>query len=140
MASLNVVHLIGNLGRDPELRYTPNGTAVCTVSLASTNARNDKESGDRVEEAEWHRVVFYSRLAEVVGEYLKKGRSMYVQGRLHTRRWADKDGVEHFATEVIAAEMQMLGSRPDETGSSAMQHDAKLPPLPPISYVDDIPF
>lgn len=92
MASLNKVQLIGNLGRDPELRHTPNGTAVCTVSLATTNAWNDKETHDRVEESEWHRVVFFARLAEVVGEYMKKGRPMYVEGRLQTRKWKDKDG------------------------------------------------
>lgn len=111
MASVNKVIIIGNLGRDPEVRYTPNGSAVCNVSVATTRTWKNKESGDKNEETEWHRVVFYDRLAEIAGEYLKKGRSVYVEGRLKTRKWQDKDGVEKFTTEVIAEEMKMLGGR-----------------------------
>lgn len=111
MASINKVILIGNLGRDPEVRYTPSGAAVCNVTLATSRNWKDKASGEKVEETEWHRVVFYDRLAEIAGEYLKKGRSVYVEGRLKTRKWQDKDGVEKYTTEVIANEMQMLGSR-----------------------------
>ena len=111
MASLNKVQVIGNLGRDPEVRYTPNGNAVCNVSVATTRQWKNKESGDKQEETEWHRVVFYDRLAEIAGEYLKKGRSVYVEGRLQTRKWQDKDGVEKYTTEIVASEMQMLGSR-----------------------------
>ena len=111
MASINKVILIGNLGRDPEVRYTPSGSAVCNVGLATTRTWKSKESGDKVEETEWHRVVFYDRLAEIAGEYLKKGRSIYVEGRLKTRKWQDKDGVEKYTTEVIAEEMKMLGGR-----------------------------
>jgi single-strand DNA-binding protein len=111
MASVNQVIIIGNLGRDPEVRYTPNGSAVCNVSVATTRAWKSKDSGDKVEETEWHRVVFYDRLAEIAGEYLKKGRSVYVEGRLKTRKWQDKDGVEKFTTEIIAEEMKMLGGR-----------------------------
>ena len=111
MASLNKVHLIGNLGRDPEVRYTPNGSAVCNVSVATTRQWKNKDSGERQEETEWHRVVFYDRLAEIAGEYLKKGRSVYVEGRLKTRKWQDKDGRDQYTTEVIATEMQMLGGR-----------------------------
>ena len=111
MASVNKVILIGNLGRDPEVRYTPNGNAVCNVTLATTRSWKNKDSGEKQEETEWHRIVFYDRLAEIAGEYLKKGRSIYVEGRLKTRKWTDKDGAEKYTTEVIAQEMNMLGSR-----------------------------
>ncbi len=111
MASLNKVQIIGNLGRDPEVRYTPNGNAVCNVSVATTRQWKNKDSGERQEETEWHRVVFYDRLAEIAGEYLKKGRSVYVEGRLKTRKWQDKEGKDQYTTEVIATEMQMLGGR-----------------------------
>jgi single-strand DNA-binding protein len=111
MASINKVILIGNLGRDPEVRYTPNGAAVCNVSVATTRNWKDKNSGDKVEETEWHRVVFYDRLAEIAGEYLKKGRPVYVEGRLKTRKWADKDGKDNYTTEIVAEQMQLLGGR-----------------------------
>ena len=111
MASVNKVIIIGNLGRDPEVRYTPNGSAVCNIGVATTRTWKAKDSGDKVEETEWHRVVFYDRLAEIAGEYLKKGRSVYVEGRLKTRKWQDKDGVEKYTTEIIAEEMKMLGGR-----------------------------
>ncbi|MBW8828847.1 MAG: single-stranded DNA-binding protein [Burkholderiales bacterium] len=111
MASVNKVIIVGNLGRDPEVRYNPNGGAWCTVSIATTRNWKDKTSGEKVEETEWHRVVFNDRLAEIAGEYLKKGRSVYVEGRLKTRKWTDKDGIEKFTTEIVANEMQMLGGR-----------------------------
>ncbi|MEO8281099.1 MAG: single-stranded DNA-binding protein [Ideonella sp.] len=111
MASINKVILIGNLGRDPEVRYTPNGSAVCNISVATTRNWKDKSSGDKVEETEWHRVVFYDRLAEIAGEYLKKGRPVYVEGRLKTRKWTDKEGKDNYTTEVIADNMQLLGGR-----------------------------
>ena len=111
MASINKVIIIGNLGRDPEVRYTPSGAAVCNVSVATTRNWKDKNSGDKVEETEWHRVVFYDRLAEIAGEYLKKGRSVYVEGRLKTRKWADKDGKDNYTTEIVAEQMQLLGGR-----------------------------
>jgi single-strand DNA-binding protein len=122
MASVNKVIIVGNLGRDPEVRYTPSGAAVCNVSVATTRNWKNKESGERQEETEWHRVVFYDRLAEIAGEYLKKGRSVYVEGRLKTRKWQDKEGKDQYTTEVIATDMQMLGSREgggatDERGS-----------------------
>ena len=119
MASVNKVILIGNLGRDPEVRYTPSGGAVCNVTLATTRSWKSKESGEKVEETEWHRIVFYDRLAEIAGEYLKKGRSIYVEGRLKTRKWTDKDGAEKYTTEVIAQEMSMLGSREGMGGGAA---------------------
>jgi single-strand DNA-binding protein len=111
MASVNKVILIGNLGRDPEVRYAPSGSAICNVTLATNRQWKDKTSGERQEETEWHRVVFYDRLAEIAGEYLKKGRPVYVEGRLKTRKWTDKDGVERYTTEIIADQMQLLGSR-----------------------------
>ena len=111
MASINKVIIIGNLGRDPEVRYTPSGAAVCNVSVATTRNWKNRDSGEKQEETEWHRVVFYDRLAEIAGEYLKKGRSVYVEGRLKTRKWQDKEGKDNYTTEIIADQMQMLGSR-----------------------------
>jgi single-strand DNA-binding protein len=111
MASVNKVIIVGNLGRDPEVRYNPNGVAWCTVSIATSRSWKDKTSGEKVEETEWHRVVFNDKLAEIAGEYLKKGRSVYVEGRLKTRKWTDKDGAEKYSTEIIANDMQMLGGR-----------------------------
>jgi single-strand DNA-binding protein len=112
MASVNKVILVGNLGRDPEVRYSPDGAAICNVSIATTSTWKDKASGEKREETEWHRVVFYNRLAEIAGEYLKKGRSVYVEGRLKTRKWQDKDtGADRFSTDIVADQMQMLGGR-----------------------------
>ncbi|GAA5234538.1 single-stranded DNA-binding protein [Verticiella sediminum] len=112
MASVNKVILVGNLGRDPEVRYSPDGAAICNVSIATTSTWKDKNSGERREETEWHRVVFYNRLAEIAGEYLKKGRSVYVEGRLKTRKWQDKEtGADRYSTEIVADQMQMLGGR-----------------------------
>jgi single-strand DNA-binding protein len=136
MASFNKAQLIGNLGRDPEVRYTPNGTAVCSISVATTNSWNDKRSGDRVEQTEWHRVIFYGRLAEVVGEHMKKGRSMFVEGRLRTRQWTDRDGVTRYATEIVASEMQMLGTKPDDGKPPTEPADRGDVP----AQDDDIPF
>jgi single-strand DNA-binding protein len=122
MASINKVILIGNLGRDPEVRYTPNGAAICNVTIATSRNWKDKNSGEKMEETEWHRVVFFDRLAEIAGEYLKKGRPVYVEGRLKTRKWTDKDGVEKYTTEIMADNMQLLGGREggggDEGGGS----------------------
>ena len=126
MASVNKVILIGNLGKDPEVRYTPSGSAICNVRIATSRQWKDKTSGEKQEETEWHRVVFYDRLAEIAGEYLKKGRSVYVEGRLKTRKWTDKDGADKYTTEVIAAEMQMLGGR-DAGGDDASQRPAQAP-------------
>lgn len=114
MASLNRATLIGNLGKDPEVRYTAEGAAVCSVSIATTNQWKDKATGERREETEWHRVVFYGRLAEIAGEYLRKGRTVFVEGRLKTRKWQDADtGTDRYSTEIIADQMQMLGGRED---------------------------
>jgi single-strand DNA-binding protein len=123
MASVNKVTIIGNLGRDPEVRYTPGGSAVCNISLATTRNWKSKETGEKVEETEWHRVVFYDRLAEIAGEYLRKGRPVYIEGRLKTRKWQDKDGRDNYTTEIIAEQMQLLGGRdgaPEGDAGSSM--------------------
>ncbi|WP_077033159.1 single-stranded DNA-binding protein [Pelomonas sp. KK5] len=111
MASVNKVIIVGNLGKDPELRYNPSGVAFCTVSIATTRSWKNRESGEKQEETEWHRVVFNDKLAEIVGQYCKKGRSIYVEGRLKTRKWQDKEGRDTYTTEIMATEMQLLGSR-----------------------------
>lgn len=111
MASVNKVILVGNLGRDPEVRYFPNGGAVCNVTLATTRNWKSKDTGERQEETEWHRVVFRDKLAEIAGQYLRKGRSVYVEGRLKTRKWQDKEGRDSYTTEILVDEMQMLGGR-----------------------------
>lgn len=116
MASVNKVILVGNLGRDPETRYTQEGSAICNISVATTSQWKDRNSGERREETEWHRVTFYGRLAEIAGQYLKKGRSVYVEGRLKTRKYTDKAGVERYATDIIAEQMQMLGGRDSDGG------------------------
>ena len=123
MASVNKVIIVGNLGRDPEVRYTPNGSAVCNVTVATSRVKKNKESGEKSEDTEWHRIVFFDKLAEIAGEYLKKGRSVYVEGRLQTRKWTDKDGVEKFTTEIVATEMQMLGSREGMGGAAPSSDD-----------------
>jgi single-strand DNA-binding protein len=114
MSSLNKVMIIGHLGRDPETKSMPNGTSVSTVSIATSRNWKDKESGDKREETEWHRVVFYDKLADIVDEYLVKGKLVYVEGRLRTRKWQDKDGVDRYTTEIIANQMTMLGKRSDD--------------------------
>jgi single-strand DNA-binding protein len=111
MASVNKVILVGNLGRDPETRYNPEGGAICNISVATTDTWKDKTSGEKQERTEWHRVVFFNRLAEIAGEYLKKGSQVYVEGSLRTRKWQDKEGQERYTTEIVADRMQMLGSR-----------------------------
>ncbi|MEX3605235.1 MAG: single-stranded DNA-binding protein [Burkholderia sp.] len=113
MASVNKVILVGNLGADPEVRYLPSGDAVANIRLATTDRYKDKESGEPKEVTEWHRVSFFGRLAEIVSEYLKKGSSVYVEGRLRTRKWQAQDGTDRYSTEIVADQMQMLGGRRD---------------------------
>lgn len=150
MASINKVILIGNLGKDPEIRYMPNGDAVANITLATTETWKDK-TGEKQERTEWHRVTFYRRLAEIAGEYLKKGRSVYVEGRLETRKWTDKNGVDRYTTEVIASEMKMLGSKSSSSSFEVESKDDNNTPKSkdtPISenssgfgdMDDDIPF
>lgn len=111
MASINKVIIVGNLGRDPEMRSFPNGDQLANVTIATTDKWKDKQTGEAKEHTEWHRVVFNGRLAEIVGQYLHKGSQVYVEGSLRTRKWTDKDGVEKYSTEIRADQMQMLGSR-----------------------------
>lgn len=134
MASVNKVILIGNCGRDPEVRYLPSGQAVATVSIATSSKRKDRNSGEMVEETQWHRVTFFDRLAEIAGEYVKKGRPIYVEGRIKYGKFTNKDGVEQNTCDIIATEMQLLGGREgmgapsgggdDETGGGAPRRSA----------------
>ncbi|HOX89644.1 MAG TPA: single-stranded DNA-binding protein [Burkholderiaceae bacterium] len=158
MASVNKVILVGNLGKDPETRYTADGAAITNITLATTDSWKDKATGERKEQTEWHRVAFFGRLAEIAGEYLKKGRSVYVEGRLRTRKWQDKEGQDRYTTEVVADVMQMLGSREGMGGGSAgadfeteepapraaarpAARPATSKPAPNIAEMDDdIPF
>ena len=136
MASVNKVILIGNLGKDPEIRYAPSGAAICNVTIATSRVSKDKTSGEKQEQTEWHRVVMFDRLAEIAGEYLKKGKSVYIEGRLQTRKWTDKEGVEKYSTEIIAQEMTMLGGREgggsgasgDDMGSAPASSPRSAPP------------
>ena len=135
MASVNKVILIGNLGKDPEIRYAPSGSAICNVTIATSRVSKDKTSGEKQEQTEWHRVVMFDRLAEIAGEYLKKGKSVYIEGRLQTRKWTDKEGVEKYSTEIVAQEMTMLGGREgggggggDDMGSAPASAPRGAPP------------
>ncbi|MBK6401681.1 MAG: single-stranded DNA-binding protein [Rhodocyclaceae bacterium] len=152
MASVNKVILVGNLGADPETRYMPNGDAVCNIRVATTESWKDKQSGEKKEITEWHRVVFYRKLAEIAGQYLKKGSQVYLEGRIRTRKWTDKEGQERYTTEIEANEMQMLGRRegmgdsgPRE-GSGGGSRAAPTKPAAASSgggfndFDDDIPF
>jgi single-strand DNA-binding protein len=147
MASVNKVIILGNLGRDPEVRFSADGAAVCNIAIATSSSWKDKNSGEKREETEWHKVVFYGRLAEIAGEYLKKGKPVYVEGRLKTRKWQNKEGVDQYTTEVIADSMQLLGGR--EEGSQAPQQRQAPAPQPQTQRQpaanftdmdDDIPF
>lgn len=149
MASVNKVILVGRLGKDPETRYMPNGDAVTNITLATSETWKDK-NGEKQEKTEWHRVTFYRKLAEIAGEYLKKGSMAYVEGRLETRKWTDKAGVEKYTTEIIANEMQMLSSRSGggntfevvdrEPASSGAAKPAKKAGGEFDDFEDDIPF
>ncbi len=108
---VNKVILVGHLGKDPEVRYAPSGQAIANITVATSDSWKDKTTGEKQERTEWHRVVFFSRLAEIVGEYLKKGSQVYIEGRIQTRKWQDKEGNDRYTTEIVANEMQMLGSR-----------------------------
>lgn len=157
MASVNKVILIGNLGADPETRYAPSGDAVCNIRLATTDTWKDKTSGEKKEATEWHRVTFYGKLAEIAGQYLKKGSQVYIEGSLRTRKWQDKDGQDRYTTEVRADEMKMLGKtgassgeqKTPASGSAPAASSAPAPsgggttaraPAPAGDMDDDIPF
>ena len=139
---INKVILIGNLGKDPEVRYSPNGGAVTTITLATSESWKDKNTGEQVDKTEWHRVVFFRRLAEIAGEYLKKGSKVYIEGKLQTRKWQDQNGQNRYTTEVVANEMQMLDSR-GGSGSYSSEPDAPAMAdsgMPHNDFDDDIPF
>ena len=142
MASINKVILIGNLGADPETRYMPGGDAVCTLRLATTDKWKDKASGEKKELTEWHRVVFYRKLAEIAGQYLKKGSTVYIEGRIRTRKWTDKEGQERYTTEIEANEMQMLGGRQSSDSAPSEKPQRNAQGAPKQSFEDDgeIPF
>lgn len=138
MASVNRVILIGNLGQDPTTRYLPNGDAVTNITVATTETWKDK-NGEKQEKTEWHRVTLYRKLAEIAGEYLKKGSQVYLEGRLETRKWTDKAGVERYTTEIIASDMKMLGGKPTE--KKKFEGGAASAPKGDFSDMsDDIPF
>jgi single-strand DNA-binding protein len=131
MSSLNKVILIARLGRDPEIRYLPAGTSVANLSAATSRNWKDKQSGEKVEETEWHRLVAYDRLAEIMGEYLKKGSLAYFEGRLKTRKWQDKDGTDKYTTEIVVEQMQMLGGREGQgDGGGAQPQQQRRAPSP----------
>jgi single-strand DNA-binding protein len=117
MASVNKVILVGNCGRDPEVRYAPSGAPICNISIATSSRRKDKASGESIEDTQWHRVTFYDRLAEIAGEFLKKGRPVYVEGRLKYGKYTDKDGIERNTVDIVATEMQLLGGREGGAGA-----------------------
>jgi single-strand DNA-binding protein len=148
---LNKVILIGNLGADPEVRAMASGSSVANISLATTRRWKDKQTNERKEATEWHRVVFFNRLAEIVGEYLEKGSKIYIEGRLQTRKWQGQDGQDRYTTEILATEMHMLGTKQDSSAQAAPKASTKntntsmgAPMPPPLSeyddYDDDIPF
>jgi single-strand DNA-binding protein len=147
MASINKVIIIGNLGKDPEVRYMPSGSAICNITVATSRQWKDKTSGERQEETEWHRITFFDRMAEIAGEYLKKGRPVYVEGRLKTRKYTDKDGAEKYVTEIVATDLQLLGAKDGAEREQTAPPPARAPqqraPAPKTGFddmADDIPF
>lgn len=139
---INKVILIGNLGKDPETRFTPDGLAICNLTLATTESWKDRKTGEQQERTEWHRVVMYARLAEIASEYLHKGSKIYIEGKLRTSKWQDKSGNDRYTTEVMANELQMLDSRGSNTGGGApAQRTTQKQPEPAAeTFDDDIPF
>jgi single-strand DNA-binding protein len=145
MAGINKAIIVGRLGRDPEVRYTPDGTAVANFSVATSEEWKDKNTGEKRERTEWHRIVAWRRLGEICGEYLSKGRQVYIEGRIQTRDWEDKDGNKRYTTEIVADNMQMLGSRDDLGGSRGADpgprpQDSAPGPSEGDMGDDDIPF
>jgi len=147
---VNKVILVGNLGQDPETRYLPSGVAVTNITVATSESWKDKTSGQQQERTEWHRVCFFNRLAEVAGEYLRKGSKVYIEGSLRTRKWQGKDGQDRYTTEIVASEMQMLdskqGDQPERPEAAQQQRDPQAPPQQQAApggfddFDDDIPF
>ncbi len=147
MASVNKAILIGNLGKDPDVRYAPNGDAITNITIATTESYKDK-SGEKQEKTEWHKVAFFGKLAQIAGEYLKKGSQVYVEGRIQTRKWQDKDGQDRYTTEIVADRMQTLGGRGEAQERPPAQHHERQQPQRPAQQPkgafddmdDDIPF
>ena len=139
MASVNKVILVGNLGADPDVRYTPSGVAVANFSVATKETWKDKSTGEKKEQTEWHKIVAWRRLGEICGEYLRKGSQVYIEGSLQTRAWEDKEGSKRWTTEVVAYKMQMLGSSGDKMSDRDPQGDLPEEP-PPNLPEDDVPF
>jgi single-strand DNA-binding protein len=148
MASVNKVIIVGNLGRDPETRYMPSGDAMTTIAVATTDSWKDKNTGEKKEQTEWHRITFFGKLAEIAGQYLKKGSQVYVEGSLRTRKYTDKDGVEKYATDIKADTMQMLGGKQDSQQSSQQRPQQQRPSANPspqsqatkFDDLEDLPF
>lgn len=142
MASVNKVIIIGNLGRDPETRFMPSGDAMATIAVATTESWKDKTSGEKKEQTEWHRITFFGKLAEIAGQYLKKGSQVYIEGSLRTRKYTDKDGIEKYATDIKADTMKMLGSKQGGDDAPARQDKpASQQHSTPEKFIDsDIPF
>ena len=138
--------MVGNLGKDPEVRYMPNGNAVANITLATTESWKDKTSGEQQEKTEWHRVVMFKRLGEIAGEYLKKGSQVYIEGKLQTRKWQDNSGNDRYTTEIVASDMQMLGGRGGGGSSASFSSDSAPSQSAPVTaaaggeFDDDIPF
>ena len=141
---INKVIIVGNLGADPETRYMPSGSAVTNLSVATSEQWKDKQTGEQKERTEWHKVAMFNRLAEIAAEYLRKGSQVYIEGKLRTRKWQDRDGNDRWTTEIVADEMQMLGGRGGGGGTAPMPSDSgrsgEPPQSPPDEFEDDIPF
>ena len=154
MASVNKAILVGHLGKDPETRYAPSGDAICNITLATSEAWRDKATGEKREATEWHKVAFFGKLAEIAGQYLRKGSQVYIEGSIRTRKWQDKDGNDRYTTEIRADEMKMLGARQDGDAGQSQQSGTRGNSAPPSSappprnptgggfgdFDDDIPF
>ncbi len=143
MASLNKVIIIGNLGRDPETRYAPSGDCICNITVATTETWKDKQTGEKKEATEWHRIAFFGKLGEIAGQYLKKGSQVYIEGSLRTREYTDKDGVKKYATDIKASEMKMLGGKPEAQQQVPAPRQApqqRQAPVPDFDDSDLIPF
>jgi len=145
---VNKVIIVGNLGQDPEMKYTASGAAIANISVATSESWNDKQTGEKVTKTEWHRIVAFQRLAEIIGEYLRKGSQVYIEGKLQTRKWQDKSGADRYTTEIVAKDMQMLGSRGDggqQQGQGGFRNQQANKPAQPVQNAsdfedDDIPF
>jgi single-strand DNA-binding protein len=136
---INKVILVGNVGADPDTRYMPSGKAVTNIRIATSESWKDKQTGDQQERTEWHSVVFYDKLGEIAGEYLRKGSQVYVEGSLRTRKWQDKEGKDRYTTEIIGQQMQMLGGKP-QGGERPARQEQSTPPAGDGGFDDDIPF